>query len=105
MRDGSSQRRSFCRMSGIIISTRRLMWWMFWCAVSAVKWIKITVGNISKLFGVWGMSFAACRRMRHTLSFRLTLWYSGLFFLSTMILFGVTYLLLARSLQRRDYKE
>ena len=51
------------------------------------------------------MSFAACRRLRRTLSFRLTLWYSGLFFLSTVILFGATYLLLARSLQRRDYKE
>jgi len=43
--------------------------------------------------------------MRRTLSFRLTLWYSGLFFLSTVILFGVMYLLLAHSLQRRDYKE
>ena len=43
--------------------------------------------------------------MGRTLSFRLTLWYSGLFFLSTVILFGATYLLLARSLQRQDYKE
>ncbi len=51
------------------------------------------------------MSCAALRRIRGTLSFRLTLWYSGLFCLSTVLLFGVTYLLLARSLQRRDYKE
>lgn len=51
------------------------------------------------------MSFAVRRQVRRTLSFRLTLWYSGLFFLSTVILFGVTYVLLARSLQRRDQEE
>jgi len=51
------------------------------------------------------MSFAVRRRAWRTLSLRLTLWYSGLFFLSTVILFAVTYVLLARSLQRRDREE
>lgn len=48
------------------------------------------------------MSFGASKQMRRTLSFRLTAWYASLFFLSTVILFGVTYGVLARSLQRRD---
>lgn len=51
------------------------------------------------------MSFGVLRRIPHTLSFRLTLWYSGLFFLSTVLLFCVTYWVLARSLQQRDRKE
>lgn len=45
------------------------------------------------------------RRVRRTLSFRLTLWYFGLFLLSTVLLFGVTYAVLSRSLQRRDWED
>jgi signal transduction histidine kinase len=41
-------------------------------------------------------------RVRKTLGFRLTAWYSGLFTLSTLALFGTAYVLLSSSLQRRD---
>ena len=48
------------------------------------------------------MSFESLKRLRNTTGFRLTLWYSGLFILSTLTLFGVAYLLLASTLQRKD---
>lgn len=41
-------------------------------------------------------------RVRKTLSFRLTAWYSGLFILSTLALFATAYVLLSSSLERRD---
>jgi heavy metal sensor kinase len=43
--------------------------------------------------------------MPRTLSYRLTAWYAGLFFVSSVILFAVTYGVLARSLQQRDRDE
>ena len=48
------------------------------------------------------MSLPSLRRLRNTLSFRLTLWYFGLFTLSAAILFGAAYVLLAATLQRKD---
>jgi signal transduction histidine kinase len=48
------------------------------------------------------MSLPSLRRLRNTLSFRLTLWYFGLFTLSAVILFGTAYVLLAVTLQRKD---
>ena len=48
------------------------------------------------------MSLPSLRRLRNTLSFRLTLWYFGLFTLSAAILFGTAYVLLAVTLQRND---
>ena len=48
------------------------------------------------------MSLPSLRRLRKTLSFRLTLWYFGLFTLSAAILFGTVYVLLAVTLQRKD---
>ncbi len=41
-------------------------------------------------------------RVRKTLGFRLTAWYSGLFILSTLVLFATAYVLLSSSLERRD---
>jgi signal transduction histidine kinase len=40
--------------------------------------------------------------MWNTLGLRLTAWYSGLFILSTMCLFGTAYVLLSSSIQQRD---
>ena len=48
------------------------------------------------------MSLPSLRQLRNTLSFRLTLWYFGLFTLSVAILFATTYVLLAVALQRKD---
>ena len=42
------------------------------------------------------------KRIQKTLGFRLTAWYSGVFILSTLALFGTAYVLLSSSLQRRD---
>ena len=42
------------------------------------------------------------KRMWNTLGLRLTAWYSGLFILSTMCLFGTAYVLLSSSIQQRD---
>src|SRR5215510_14336324 len=48
------------------------------------------------------MFLKSLNRIRKTLGFRLTAWYSGLFILSTLALFGTAYILLSSSLQRRD---
>ena len=48
------------------------------------------------------MSLPPLRRLRNTLSVRLTLWYFALFTLSAASLFGTAYLLLAVALQRND---
>jgi len=48
------------------------------------------------------MFLKSLKRIRKTLGFRLTAWYSGLFTLSTLALFGTAYVLLSSSLQRRD---
>lgn len=48
------------------------------------------------------MCLPSLRRLRNTLSFRLTLWYFGLFTLSAAILFGAAYVLMAATLQRKD---
>jgi signal transduction histidine kinase len=48
------------------------------------------------------MSFAFLDRVRTALTFRLALWYAGVFALSTIGLFALTYHLLARSLEQRD---
>ncbi len=48
------------------------------------------------------MSLPSLRRLRNTLSFRLTLWYFVLFTLGAAILFGSAYVLLAVTLQRKD---
>lgn len=50
------------------------------------------------------MCFARLNRLRATIKFRFTLWYSGLFMISTAVLFGVAYLSLAAALQRRDHE-
>jgi signal transduction histidine kinase len=42
-------------------------------------------------------------RLRYALTFRLAAWYAVLFIASVMALFGLTYVLLARSLQARDH--
>ncbi len=41
-------------------------------------------------------------RIRRTIGFRLTLWYSAIFILSSLILFGLAYLLLSSSLRKHD---
>src|SRR5215510_7974336 len=48
------------------------------------------------------MSFRSLDRLRHTIGFRLTLWYSGVFMLSVLILFALSYALLGSSLRHAD---
>ncbi len=50
------------------------------------------------------MSSRWTERVRHTLGFRLALWYAGLFLVSSLLLVGLTYLLLASSLRQRDHE-
>ena len=40
-------------------------------------------------------------RFGHTLGFRLALWYAGLFIVSSVLIVGLTYVLLASSLRQR----
>jgi heavy metal sensor kinase len=42
-------------------------------------------------------------RFGHTLGFRLALWYAGLFLVSSVLIVGLTYVLLASSLRQRDH--
>jgi len=48
------------------------------------------------------MSLKFLDRLRRTIGFQLTLWYSGALILSSLLLFGLAYFLLASSLERRD---
>jgi signal transduction histidine kinase len=48
------------------------------------------------------MSFKSLERLRKTTGFRLTVWYSGLFILSALILFALAYALLWSSLRQKD---
>ena len=49
------------------------------------------------------MSLLSLKRLPNTLSFRLTLWYFGLFTLGMAILFGTAYVLLTVTLKRKDH--
>jgi heavy metal sensor kinase len=42
--------------------------------------------------------------LTHTVGFRLTLWYSGMFILSMSLLFGLIYLILSTSLRKQDHE-
>jgi signal transduction histidine kinase len=42
--------------------------------------------------------------LTHTVGFRLTLWYSGMFILSMSLLFGLVYLILSASLKKQDHE-
>jgi signal transduction histidine kinase len=48
------------------------------------------------------MSLKSLKNFRKAAGFRLTLWYSGIFFLSSLVLFGLTYFLLAFYLREND---
>ena len=48
------------------------------------------------------MSSKLRRRMWRTIGARLTAWYSGIFIVSSLVLFGLAYFLLASSLEQRD---
>jgi len=48
------------------------------------------------------MSLRALKNIRRTIGFRLTLWYSGIFILSTLVVFGLAYFVLSASLKRQD---
>ena len=50
------------------------------------------------------MSLKFLDRLRNTTGFRLTLWYAALGLLHTLVLSGLTYVLLASSLQQRDWQ-
>jgi signal transduction histidine kinase len=49
------------------------------------------------------MSSGWTDRLRRTLGFRLALWYSGLFVVSSLAVTGLTYVLLVASLEQRDH--
>jgi len=48
------------------------------------------------------MSLKFLERIPKTIGFKLTLWYSGIFFLSSLILFALVYFTLSLSLQKKD---
>jgi signal transduction histidine kinase len=48
------------------------------------------------------MSLKSLKNFRKAAGFRLTFWYSGIFFLSSLVLFGLTYFLLAFYLREND---
>jgi signal transduction histidine kinase len=43
-------------------------------------------------------------QLQHSFTFRLNLWYAGIFILSSSVLFALLYLLLASALQRKDHE-
>lgn len=51
------------------------------------------------------MSLKSLSRLRRTISFRLILWYSGIFILSTSFLFTLAYVLLSASVRQKDREE
>src|SRR5215813_724304 len=50
------------------------------------------------------MCLKSLKRLRHTTRFRLTIWYAGLYLLYTLVLGGLTSVLLESSLQQRDHQ-
>jgi signal transduction histidine kinase len=48
------------------------------------------------------MSLKVLRRVRRTIGLRLTLWYSAIFILSSVVLFVITYFFLSASLRQKD---
>ena len=50
------------------------------------------------------MYLKSLKRLRDTTGFHLTIWYAGLYLLSTLILCVLTYVLLASSLRQRDHQ-
>jgi signal transduction histidine kinase len=48
------------------------------------------------------MSLIPLKHLRKTVSFRLTVWYSGIFILSSLLLFSFAYFLLSSSLNKQD---
>ena len=51
------------------------------------------------------MSLKVLRRVRRTIGLRLTLWYSAIFILSSIVLFVITYFFLSASLRQKDQEE
>ena len=49
------------------------------------------------------MFLKSLKQIRHTVGFRRTLWYAALFLLSHLVLFSLTYVLLAASLRQKDH--
>ncbi len=50
------------------------------------------------------MSLRFLNRIRKTTGFRLTVWYSAIFILSSLTLFGIAYVLLSSSLKQKDHE-
>ena len=50
------------------------------------------------------MSLKSLKSLGNTIGVRLTVWYATLFILSGLALFGLTYVLLASSLQHKDHE-
>lgn len=48
------------------------------------------------------MSLKVLKKFTKKISFRLTVWYSGIFFISSLILFGLTYFLISSALKEYD---
>src|SRR5882724_2954753 len=51
------------------------------------------------------MLLSRLNRVRHTIGFKLILWYSSIFILSTALLFGLAYLLLASTVRKKDRED
>jgi heavy metal sensor kinase len=50
------------------------------------------------------MSLRSLKRLRKKIGFRLTVWYSGIFILSSLFLFALAYFLLSSSLHKQDHE-
>src|SRR5262247_1087188 len=79
------------------------MWWTYWSAGYVIRWTGTLRINSSRPTGEWGMPLKLLNRARKKLGVRLTLWYSTIFILSSIILFIVAYVFLSSSLE--DHRE
>jgi signal transduction histidine kinase len=50
------------------------------------------------------MFLRSLRNLRKTVGFRLTVWYSGIFILSSLLLFGLAYFLISSSISKQDHE-
>ncbi len=60
------------------------------------------IKNSSARSVVLGMSLKSLEAVRKTTAFRLTLWYSSIFIFSSVMIFGLAYLLLSRTVREQD---
>src|ERR1700730_14112698 len=89
-------------MCGTSILIRRRMSWRCSCHGCGARWTPSFPRRWSTPCEASGMSFERLRRVPRTVGFRLAVWSSAFFVASTLVSFGLAYVLVSSSLQQSE---